>query len=92
MWDSSFPESVVRLVRRARAYKRYIEEWVSCGSRRWSRTVSKEKHKKEEENGEEKWVVGKSRYASVKAILQRVVDNDRLTDACWQSEMQEVKL
>ncbi len=37
-------------------------------------------------------VVGKSRYASVKTVLQRVVDDDRLTDACWQSEMRQVEL
>ena len=76
MWNSPFPESVVRVVRR-------LKSWVT--------TVTKEK-KKEEEEEEDSLVVGKSRYASVQTIFQRVVDDDRLTDACWQSEMREVEL
>jgi len=90
-WNSPFPESVVRVVRRVRVYKRCIEGWDSRGS--WlSRTLSKER-REERENGEEsELVVGKSVYASVKTILQRFVDDDRLTDACWQSEMREVEL
>ena len=29
---------------------------------------------------------------SIKTFLQRVMDNDRLSDSCWNSEMREVEL
>ena len=45
----------------------------------------------EGEECDKSWVK-KCRYAALKTIVQRVVDNDRLTDVYWRSEMREVEL
>jgi len=45
----------------------------------------------EGEECEESWVM-KWRYAALKTIVRRVVDDDRLTDVYWRSEMREVEL
>ncbi|KAF8639057.1 hypothetical protein AX17_001753 [Amanita inopinata Kibby_2008] len=37
-------------------------------------------------------LVGKSKDTPLKMLVQRILDNDRLTDACWSSEMREVEL
>jgi hypothetical protein len=45
----------------------------------------------EGEECEESWI-RKWRYAALKTIVQRVVDDDRLTDVYWWSEIREVEL
>jgi hypothetical protein len=45
----------------------------------------------EEEECEDSWI-RKWRCAALKTIVQRVVDDDRLTDVYWRSEMREVEL
>ncbi|KAF8341147.1 hypothetical protein F5887DRAFT_976939 [Amanita rubescens] len=78
----------------------FLPAAVLVGERTWNspvpesvvRAVRRAKKCASRENGEELLVVGKSINASVKTILQRVVDDDRLTDVCWQSEMREVEL
>ena len=90
-WNSPLPESVVGAIQRVRAYKRAIE-WRF--NQRWSNGRIKGETKIQNEDEEErgKLLVGKGRCAALKTIAQRVVDNDRLTDGCWQSEMREVEL
>ncbi|KAF8677887.1 hypothetical protein AX14_004745 [Amanita brunnescens Koide BX004] len=90
-WNSPLPESVVGAIQRVRAYKRAVE-WRF--NQRWSNGRIKGETKIQNEDEEEcgKLLVGKGRCAALKTIAQRVVDNDRLTDGCWQSEMREVEL
>lgn len=80
-WNSPLPESVVT---RVNAYKRWLELRFN---QRWSAKIQSEGEERDEESWVRKW-----RYAALKTIVQRVVDDDRLTDVCWRSEMREVEL
>ncbi|KAF8632034.1 hypothetical protein AX15_002080 [Amanita polypyramis BW_CC] len=43
-------------------------------------------------NDNDELILGKSRYAGLKTLIQRIIDNDRLPDACWNADLREVEL
>ena len=45
----------------------------------------------ENENGNDT-ILGKSRHTVLETLIQRIIDNDRLPDACWNADMREVEL
>ena len=86
-WNSPLPESVVK---RVDAYKRWLELRFNQRSSR-GKMEGEGKIQSEGEESEDSWI-RKWRYAALKTIVQRVVDDDRLTDVYWRSEMREVEL
>ena len=51
-----------------------------------------EKGREERSSGVEEGVSEVDSITSIKTFLQRVMDDDRLSDSCWNSEMREVEL
>ena len=52
----------------------------------------KEKGREERSSGVGEGVSEVDSVTSIKTFLQRVMDDDRLSDSCWNSEMREVEL
>jgi len=90
MWNNPVPEPVVDVLRRGRSWARRCKQWV----KEWLlRHHHYHHHHEADEKQQEEVFFGKSiHYTLLNTIIQRVVDNDRLSDECWKSEMREVEL
>ncbi|KAK2462575.1 hypothetical protein APHAL10511_005418 [Amanita phalloides] len=86
IWNSPLPERVVDAIQRAKkAHKKWFES-------RFGRKPIEMVFSEGGDESEDTLIVGKSKSASLKMVVERVVDDERLSDACWQSDMREVEL
>ncbi|PFH47925.1 hypothetical protein AMATHDRAFT_6307 [Amanita thiersii Skay4041] len=83
IWNREIPEWMDDAVVRARNAGN-LSRWLPS-------FFLKRKHKWKEETGTEE-KTAKRRLVPLKAVAQRILDNDKLTDVCWHAEMREVEL